>query len=511
MEGRAALARLNERWRGLSAIHRVSLVVLVIASLLALYYLGQFVRQMNYTTLFARLDPHEAGAIVQQLDSMRVPYLLQDGGTTIQVPKNRVDEVRIQLATTGALGVDGAGWELFDKSKLGITEFEQQVNYQRALQEELRRTIVQLDEVEAARVHLVLPEKSIFAEAQSPPSASIAVKLRPGAELSPDQVRGVVTLVAGSVEGLTVENVHLIDMRGRLLSGDLSQDTAAGIAQSHQEIRRNYERELEQRLQQMIQRIVGPGRVVVMVTAEMDFSQQQSVSTIPYGEPQVVSEQTVREEREGQGTGGVPGMDANVPGPDTYPLAGTTQTESYLREETVTNYHVGTLQQTLVQPPGELRRLSTSVVVDGDLNPDRAAQIQEVVAAALGFNPERGDQIVVAPMAFDTTYQEQLEEELRRAEEAAAEKERRQLLMYAVAAGAVLLLLVIAVVTALVVSRRRRAEPEPQVEDVIPVAVAQADTAPADQLSEKQRDVRELARQKPEEVAQIIKVWLTEK
>ncbi|MBE0465963.1 MAG: flagellar M-ring protein FliF [Candidatus Desulforudis sp.] len=507
MDGQAVLAGANTRWQALSTTHKVSLVILAIGVVLASYYLTQFIRQMNYATLFARLEPREAGAIVEQLDGIRVPYMLSDGGGTIRVPSNRVDEARIHLATAGALGVDGAGWELFDRSKLGITEFEQQVNYQRALQEELRRTIVQLDEVEAARVHLVLPEKSIFAEAQAPPSASIALKLRPGADLNQSQVRGVVALVAGSVEGLGPENVQLIDMRGRLLSGDSHQDPAVGVALTHLEIRRSYERELEQRLQQVLQRVVGPDRVVAMVTADLDFSHQQSVSSVPHGEPQVISEQTVREESEGTGTGGVPGTDANLPGPDVYPLAGGTQSEHYSREERITNYQVGTLQQTVVQPPGELRRLSTSVVVDGEVTAGRAEQIQNVVAAALGFDQERGDQIMVAPMAFDTTYQEQLEEELRQAEALAAERERQQLIYYAALAGGALILFVILVVVAVLVIRRSRAA-APQVEDVIPLTVP---VEAASSLTEKQRDVRELTKQKPDEVAQILKVWLTEK
>ncbi|MEW6458894.1 MAG: flagellar basal-body MS-ring/collar protein FliF [Bacillota bacterium] len=518
MKGQAVAARMNERWQALSTTHKVALVLLVIGSLLALYYLAQFVRQMNYTTLFAGLEPREAGAIVEQLDGMRIPYMLSDGGTTIQVPRAQVDQARIQLATSGALGVDGAGWELFDRTKLGITEFEQQVNYQRALQEELRRTIVQLDEVEAARVHLVLPEKSIFATEKTPPTASVAVKLRPGADLNQSQVRGVVALVAGSVEGLTPENVHLVDMRGRLLHPDGHQDPVSGLALTHQEIKRNYERELEMRLQNMLQRIVGPDRVVVMVSADLDFSQQQSVSTVPYGEAQVVSEQTVREESEGSGAGGgVPGTDANLPA--TYPLAGRPADAgaptSFVREERTANYQVGTLQQTVIQPPGEVRRLSTSVVVDGDLSAARAEQIQGVVTAALGYNPERGDQILVAPMAFDTTYQEQLEEDLRRAEALAAERERRQLIYYAALAGGVLLLLIILIIAGVVVGRRLqrapRPQPQPEVEELSPLSVAAAAADPVFFLSDKQRGARELARQKPEEVAQIIKVWLTEK
>jgi len=514
MEGQVVVARMNERWRALSTTRKVALVLLVLGSLLALYYLGQFVRQMNYATLFARLEPRDAGAIVEQLDGMRIPYLLSDGGTTIRVPSAHVDQARIHLATSGTLGVDGAGWELFDRTKLGITEFEQQINYQRALQEELRRTIVQLDEVEAARVHLVLPEKSVFATEKAPPTASVAVKLRPGADLNQGQARGVVALISGSVEGLTPENVHLVDMRGRLLNPDGSQNPVSGLALTHQEIKRNYERELEMRLQNMLQRIVGPDRVVAMISADLDFSQQQSVSTVPYGEAQMVSEQTVREESEGTGAGGgVPGTDANLPAP-AYPLAGDgTQSQSHVREERTANYQVGTLQRTVSQPPGEVRRLSTSVVVDGELSAARAEQIQGVITAALGFNPERGDQILVAPMAFDTTYQEQLEADLQKAEASAAEQERRQLIYYAALAGGALLLLLILIITGVVVGRQRRSAPrprlQPEVEELAPLSVAAAESVV--RLSDRQRGARELAKQKPEEVAQVIKVWLSEK
>lgn len=512
MEGQTVLAKMSGRWQALSITHKVSLVMLVIGLLLAFYYLSQFARQMNYTTLFAQLDPREAGAIVEQLDGMGIPHMLSEGGTTIQVPRNRVDEARIHLATAGALGIDGAGWELFDRTKLGITEFEQQINYQRALQEELRRTIVRLNEVEAARVHLVMPERSVFVDEQVHPSASIALKLRPASGLDSSQVRGIVALVVGSVEGLESKNVQVIDMRGRLLNEDGHQDPVTGVALTHQEIKRGYERELEQRVQNMLQRVVGPERVVAMVTADLDFSRQESVSTTPHGEPQIVSEQTIREEREGTAPGGVPGVDANIEGPATYPLAGMTQSETYFREERITNYQVGTLQQTLVQPPGELRRLSASVVVDGDVTPGQAEQIQNLVTTALGLDPDRGDQILVVPMAFDTTYQEQLEAELARTEAAAVEKERQQLILYAAAAGALLLLLLTVAVIGLIVARRRRAEPVLE-SAVVGVAPQPAPPVVPDivQMSDKQQIARELARQKPDEVAQIVKVWLAEK
>ncbi|MDA8095970.1 MAG: flagellar basal-body MS-ring/collar protein FliF [Clostridia bacterium] len=526
MDGRTILTGAAEKWRGMGSTQKVAILLLAVALVVTVFYTGSYIQQANFAPLFTQVDPQEAGPIIDRLDAMKVPYRLTDGGSTIQVPKNKVYEARIQLASSGALLGGGIGYELFDRTKLGITEFEQQINYQRALQEELRRTIVQLDAVEQARVHLVIPEKTIFTEEQHPPSASIALKVRLRSELSSAQVKGIVALVSGSVEGLNPENIHVIDMRGQVLSEDISADSLSGVALSQQEVRRAYEKELEKRVLSLLSPILGPNKAVAMVTADLDFRQQESVINVPTGDTKVVSEHEIREESEGTGTGGAPGTDTNLENPPVYPAVGGEASQSHSREERTTNYHVGTLVETTVQPPGQLRRLSTSVVVDGPVSAAVAEQIQNVVSVALGLDSERGDQVLVSSMTFDTSLQQQLEEDMATAEAAAKERERAEMIRNLIMAGALLLLLLIGLVLIVITAKRRKpiisvkeAEgPSPNPGSVIvsgkigPLGtVISVSEDPDADLSAEQRDIRELARKKPEDVAQIVKLWLADK
>ena len=498
------LARATERWQAFTPAQKVAAAAAAAGLIFAVIYIPLLATSLNYAPLFTGLQPEEAGAIIKKLQDAKIPYRLANEGTTVEVPKDRVYETRIQLAAAGPL-TGGAGFELFDKTKLGVTEFEQQVNYQRALQEELRRTIVTLEAVQQARVHLVLPRRDVFAEEQPEPSASVVVKLRPLAQLKPEQVAGIVNLVAGSVEGLKPENVHVIDMYGRALTDGLAKDGLAAQALTQQEAKRAYERELERRIQGMLERILGPGKAVAMVSAELDFSAQETVTTVPEGQ-QVVSEQTVTEQGSGAGAGGVAGAESNLtqtPGYGT-PEAGSGQT--YTREETTRNYEVGTRQEKTVAPPGKVERLSTAVVLDGDVTAARREQIENIVAAAVGYDPARGDQITVSAMAFDTTYQEELEKQAQEAAAAAKQAEARRLLTYIIAGGAALLLFLLAGLVALV---RRRRRPAPRVEEVVPVAVT-PERPPVPPVADKEKAARELARERPEQVAEIIKVWLRE-
>ncbi|MEW5761995.1 MAG: flagellar basal-body MS-ring/collar protein FliF [Bacillota bacterium] len=495
------VARITERWQAFTPPQKVAVVVAAAGLIFAAIYLPILATSLNYAPLFTGLRPEEAGAIVQKLKDAKIPYRLANEGTTIEVPKDRVYETRIQLASAGAIGAGGPGFELFDRTRLGVTEFEQQVNYQRALQGELERTIMQLDGVEQARVHLVLPRQDVFAEEQAEPTASVVVKLKPLTQLKQEQVNGIVNLVAGSVEGLKPENVHVIDMYGRDLTGTGGKDVAGAQALTQQEARRAYERELERRVQGMLERVLGPGKAVAMVSAELDFSRQETVTTVPEGQ-QVLSEQTINEQGTGTGAAGQAGTPGNL---QTYqtPTGGQ---QTYNRQETTRNYQVGTRQETTVAPPGRLKRLSTAVLVDGNLTAARTEQIRNIVAAALGFDPARGDQITVSSMAFDTTYQKELEKQAREAEAAARKEQAKRLLTYMIAGGAALLLFLVG---SLVVLARRRRRPAPTVEEVVPVAVT-AERPPVPPVADKEKAARELARERPDQVAEIIKVWLRE-
>lgn len=503
MKPRDLLAQLKNRWQAFSATQKVAVVFAAVALVAAVFYLSAVLTQMNYAPLFTGLSPEDAGAIIQKLESMKVPYRVAEGGGTILVPKQEVYKIRANLAASGALPGNGLGFELFDKTKLGITDFEQQVNYQRALQEELRRTIVQFEGVEQARVHLVLPQKSAFVEQEEKPSASVALKLKPLTRLKPEQVEGIVALVCGAVEGLKPEDVHVIDMAGNVLTEDVSSGATSRVLRNQQELERAYERELEKRVNGMLAKILGPDKAVAMVNADFDFSQHETVTTIAYGVPAVLSEHTITEQNGSGVASGVPGTGSNlVP---TYP-SGNAGGQGYSKQEVTRNYQVGQREEKVVEVPGRLRRLTTSVVVDGTLDPATIQQIQDVVANAIGYDPGRGDQIQVASIAFDRSYQKKLEAEMAAAEAKAKKEAQRQQIISLVKQGLIGLALLVFLL--LVVRWLRSLKPEaPLVEEVIPVQVS---VSPPPKTDERFLKIKETAQKNPEEVADVIRIWLSE-
>ncbi|HBT47692.1 MAG TPA: flagellar M-ring protein FliF [Peptococcaceae bacterium] len=505
-------------WNSLTPARRSALVVVILASLVAgTLWLSWFLRP-KFAPLFTGLEQQDAAAVVARLKEMNIPFRLADGGTTVLVPQDRVYETRLDLAGAGVLGGRSLGFELFDQSKLGMTDFERHINYQRALQGELQRTITSLEEVENARVHLVLPQPSVFLEEQAPPSASIVLKLKPLARLRPEQVQGIMQLVAASVEGLKPENVHIIDTQGNVLSAGLAEGESGpltGQQERQQELKRALERDLEQRIQNMLTRILGPGQAVVMVNAELDFNQQEVFRREWGDEGSVRSEQVITEQGTGGGAGG-PAGDPNREPPGyavVLPEGGT-----YEKSDITRNYELDEVQTRIVYAPGQIRRLSTSVAVNGPVDPPREEQIRQIVEAAVGFQPDRGDQITVLSLAFDNTWQERAAAEMAAAEE--AERRRRELLLYAgLAAGGLGLLIFLIVL--LVVWRRRRAAPavEPWPAELSTpgtgiaeeqVAVSEEERREELERRARQEKLRELVRQHPDDVAQLLRAWLRE-
>jgi flagellar M-ring protein FliF len=474
-----------------------------------LFFLGRIVFQPAYAPLLTGLDPKDAGVIIEELKTLKIPYQIADQGKTIKVPESQVYETRIQLASSGALG-GGMGFELFDQSKFGQTDFEQQVGYQRALQEELRRTLVQIEGVEQARVHLVIPQKSVFVNAdQGNPSASIALKFKPAAKLKPEQVQGISDILVGSLEGLKPENVHIIDTEGNVLSDNLNtSDPKAAMTRTaidQQKAQREYEKELETRIQQMLARILGQNQAVAMVTADLDFNQQQTTSTTSTNPQNLkVSEHNIKESGAGSEAGGAPGTDSNV---TTTPYATGNGSSNYTKEENEINYQVSTVQETIVNAPGSVRRLSAAVVVSESDGPVDTQTIKDVVAAAIGFNQVRGDQINVSNMVFDDTYQKKVGDELALIETQAKTKER--IYTYATIGGIVLASILIVVIFVMWWRRSAQRVDTGGHGKFVPLKEMQAEEIPV-YRDDKQQKVRDMAKDKPEDIAELLKVWIKE-
>ena len=511
MTPRDLVNRFKERWLALNQNQRIISILIATGIVVCLFYLGQLALRPAYAPLLTGLEPKDAGIIAEKLKTMKIPYKLADQGKTIKVPEQQVYEARIQLASSGALG-GGMGFELFDQSKFGQTDFEQQVGYQRALQEELRRTLIQIEGVEQARVHLVIPKKSVFISDQGTPTVSVALKLKPSVSLKPEQVQGVCDLLLGSVEGLKPDNVYIIDTEGNVLSDNL-KSTDPNVAMTRatleqQYARREYEKELEKRVQQMLTKILGQNKAVVMVTADLDFSQQQSTSTTSTNPENVrISEHVINETGTGTDIAAPPGTDSNI---TTYPFTQGTGESSFTREESTINYQVSTRQETTVNAPGSVRRMSTSVVVSESDRPVDIQKVTDAVAAAIGFDENRNDQINVSSMVFDDSLKK-AEEELARAELEAREKAR--IFTYALVGGIVLLILLGLLV--FFIKKRRSAErvmdDEEVGEEIVPVSAEELEQAREVAAREdKQKQVRDLAVKNPKDVAEVLKVWLNE-
>ncbi|MDA3904195.1 MAG: flagellar basal-body MS-ring/collar protein FliF [Desulfuromusa sp.] len=372
----------------------------------------------DYSLLFANLPSRDAASVVEWLKGEKIPYRLEDAGRDILVPADKVYEARIELAGSG-MSAGGVGFEIFDKQSFGMTDFTQKVNYRRALQGELVRTITSLVPVESARIHLALPEKRLFREQQQQATASVIIKLSSGRSLKESQLQGIVHLVAGSVEGLDAENVTVVDSSGKVLSKSSSDEMAGPMTPGMLNYQQTMEQRLEVRAQSLLDRALGAGNSLVRVNAEVDFDQREKVEEAldPKGAV-IVSEQTSTEEGSTDASSGVPGVVSNLQGNGATTTAGTPSSRS---DETV-NYELSKVVSKTVQSVGTLKTLSVSVLVADRVTPgtegagptstprsaEEITEIQQMVRSALGINDTRGDLISVVSMPFESGFSDEV-------------------------------------------------------------------------------------------------------
>lgn len=470
----------------------------------------------QFVPLYSRLEVQEAARVVEALQQMGIPYRLAGAGTTVEVPRDRVYTARLQLASQGLPRSGGVGFELFDRTSFGATELVQRVNLQRAIAGELVRSVETLEAVESARVHLAIPEDRLFQDDSSAPSASVVVALRPGASLSGGQVRAIQHLVASSVQGLAPERVTVVDTRGRLLSPGGEDPTGAKAAQLSE--REQVEAALQQRAQSMLDQVLGPGRAIARVSAEVDFSRRQVEQESFLPEQRApTSEVTVEESYAGRGAL-PPGGPASVSVPSYAQVAPGSSGSEYRRRESRTTYQVTRRVERAVSTGG-IRRLSVAVLVDRQVPQAVVQALEAAVAAGVGLDRRRGDALVVQAVDFPTPAQTPTPQ--AQATQAQAPQAAVPWWMLP-AAGAGLLLLV---VVTLLLRRRRRAPVK--VETLQPVPVPPAAPAPDEDEEERilralrereesreatvRRELQRLAHERPADIAAVIKSWMAEK
>lgn len=499
------LESIKGTWGKLSRPMQLGVGVFVLGVFLSLVLLGLFSRT-EYQVLFSSLGVEDAGAVVSALQERGTPYKLTDGGSTVWVPEEDVFESRIALATSGVPTGGVVGFEIFNTTRLGETEADRQLRYQWALQGELTRTIRQINEVADARIHIVLPRRSLFVQESQSATASVLLQLNPGAQLTAGQVRAIANLVATSVEGLTPENVTIVDSRGTVLNSPSMMELGGNVSDRF-EMQWLYEQQLENSVVAMLERIYGFGNVVARINAVLDFAHleqyNETFSPINRGEGLVRSSQSAEESYSGTstGAGGVPGVDSNVPG---YVFleeeGGTTE---WQRSEDITNYELNRTETWTTTLPGQVTNLAVSVWINGDLTPTQLASIEESVIRATGLRTDRGDSVYVASVPFEVS---PFVGDLPTLEVSTGVP-----LYWVIALGILLLLALL-----FVVFRKKSPVPEE-----VPVA-ASLDIVVDDELPERaltpeererqtmRKQIEKLAEEKPEDVASLMRTWLVD-
>ncbi len=392
---------------------KITLVAVLLLSITLFALLIIQARTADYQLLYANLQEKDAASVVSWLKGQRIDYKLKNSGKNIWISAGSIYETRLELASSGLPSGGGVGFEIFDKQSFALTDFVQKVNYTRALQGELARTITSLDPVEATRVHLALPEKRLFKNQQKNPKASIIVTLKQDTTLDQNQVQGIIHLVSGSVEGLQQEDVTVINSHGKILLGKAKQDEDQRFSVDMLVFQREIERRMESRAQDLLDKTMGYGQAMVRVTANLDFAKfEKTEEFYDADDPVIRSEQTQSESNGSSQAGGIPGVESNLQG-NSGSLGGNGPTSN--KSSRTTNYEISKTVSKTINPVGTIKNLSVSVLLadrilppkDKDSkattetrSPKELSKVETMIASALGLDPKRGDKINVASMVF---------------------------------------------------------------------------------------------------------------
>lgn len=427
------LSQLGAIWSQVGLNQRISLVLggmLVIAGIAAVAFWSS---RVDYSLLYGRLDDSEASKVVAVLDELKIPYQMQGG--QIMVPGDKVHFLRMKLIERGLPRGEGVGYELFDKSNFGISDFLQRANFVRAIQTELARSIVLMDGVDSARVFVVIPENRLLLEAQKKPTASVLLKTHGNAPLSTSTINSIRYLVANAVEGLQANQVAVMDNRGNTLVADNESDSVSGLSATQLNVRRQYEQYLAKNAESMLEKVLGPGQAVVRVAAEISFESGRKEDEKYDPEGQVTLKEESRDKKNdsnnAQASGGPAGVSSNT-GETNAPAASPSNT-SKLSEKTVTKtYGVTRITSTTVQPPGTIRRLSAAVFVNARFegegttrkpvtrSPEELEKLKRIVQSTVGIqagpDSQRKDELTLEEMPFNEQYAADLSKQIQKEE-----------------------------------------------------------------------------------------------
>ncbi len=405
-------------WKSLSNVQRISLFLMPLL-LSALGFAGlRWKHDADFRTLYSSLTPEDASAVTQKIKEAGIEYRLDETGATVTVPADRLAEARLALAGAGMPRSGRIGFELFDRTNLGASDFTEQVNYQRALEGELERTVATLAEIDQARIHITAGKESVFLDSRQPAKATVVIKLRNQARIQQASVTAIANLVASAVDGLSPEAVSIIDDSGRLLNRPRASDGDAKAAEVNLDYRQQLETELQAKLSGALEPLLGAGKFRTGVNIDCDFTSVDQSDEIYDSTNSAMLTSQVTEESTGSGviSGGQPGTASNLPSPPPKPTAGAS---GVVRRTENNSYQPSRTVRHTVNPKGMIRKISTIVLLDHAVRWEGAGAkakkivvapsaevvkaVHDVVAGIIAFNEPRGDQITVESLPFEST------------------------------------------------------------------------------------------------------------
>ncbi|KEI95989.1 flagellar basal body M-ring protein FliF [Clostridium botulinum] len=513
---------LKEKWTGFSKVKKIAFSIIFLGIITSIIALSLYFGKTKYAVLFSNMDSNDSGTVLQKLKDKKVEAKVE--GNNILVPKDKVDELRMQMLSEVPLTNGSQGFEILDKSQFGETDQEMKINYQRALQGELERTIKGFPQVDNTRVHLVLPEETAFVKETQPGRASVTLNLKQGQTLSKDQVKSIVALVSGSVKNIPKENVEVIDNNMNLLTKNLfdasgSLEEATTSAEKQQQLQKNYEKDLQNRLVSMLEAVYGKDKVKVNINTDLDFDAVKTNSVTYDPKNVVVSEHSIKEKNQNNAGGN----NTNGSVVDNNMVNRTTQnnngSETSSRDENTKNYEISKTQQDSIKAPGSVKRLTASIVLDGNIDEETRSAVRNLAVSAIGYDEKRGDTINVEGLPFDTAAKDKVKKDLEDMQKAEKTKERIKLFT-AIGLGVLLLL---GAIIFFIIKKRNEDEEYEEDEEGLDILIDDNDSETKqvpkfkpidletqDEKTHVENEIRKYAKDKPDQVAEIIKSWLAE-
>jgi len=412
--------QLRKLFASLSLPQKIGLAAALLAVAVGIPLFTRWQREGSFRPLFTNMLPEDAAAVVQKLKESGIDHRLSDNGATVLVEADKVDEARLELAAIGLPKSGRIGFELFDKTNLGVTDFSEKVNYRRALEGELERTVKAINSIESARVHITFPKDSVFLDSREPAKASVLVKLRPGAALQPRNVVAISNLVGSAVEGLLPDAVSVVDMQGNLLSKRRRSPDGPDGGDALLDYRQQVEKDLAGKVEATLEPLLGEARFRVGISADCDIStsEQTDETYDPTRSVMSTSQKTEDVSSSGQ-PAGVPGTPSNLPRSTIKPLASGGSSSGASRRTESVAFETSRSVRQVKMPRGSIKRISAAVLLDQNFvwqgqgaqrkrvlaapAPERIKAIHDIVAGVLGIQAERGDQVVIESLPFEQT------------------------------------------------------------------------------------------------------------